>query len=149
MSATTGRPRAQTARQHLDDRYGFEDDRSFGQVVGDLVSHSQELLRGEIAFAKRELTDNVKQVGGAAAIGVAAWPFVLAAVVLLGVALALGLAAAMPAWLGFLIAGVVFLAIAAAFALVAKSRVKDARLAPTKAIDETKEDLTWIKAHSA
>ena len=149
MSATTGRPRPQTARQHLDERYGFEDDRSFGQVVGDLVSHTQELLRGEIAFAKREMTDNVKQVGSAAAIGVAAWPFVLAAVVLLGVALALGLAAAMPTWLGFLIAGVVFLAIAAAFALVAKSRVKDARLAPTKAIDETKEDLTWIKAHSA
>jgi len=143
------RPEPQTARQRLDARHGIDDDRSFGQIVGDLMSHSQELLRGEIAFAKRELTDNAKQVGGAAAIGVAAWPFLLAAVVLLGIALGFGLAEALAPWLAFLIAGVAFLAIAAAFALVAKARVKDAQLAPTKAIDDTKEDLAWIKAHSA
>jgi amino acid transporter len=106
-------------------------------------------MRGEIAFAKRELTDNAKQVGGAAAIGVAAWPFALSAVVLFGFALATGLAEVMPTWAAFLIAGVAFVAIAAVFALVAKSRVKQANLAPTKAIADTKEDLSWIRAHSA
>ncbi len=158
MSATAGRngssesvhrPEPRTARQRLDQRHGIEDERSFGQIVGDLVSHSQELMRGEIAFAKREVTDNAKQLGGAAAIGVAAWPFALSAVVLFGFALATGLAEVMPTWAAFLLAGVAFAAIAAALALVAKSRVKDAQLAPTKAIEDTKEDLSWIKAHSA
>jgi lipopolysaccharide export LptBFGC system permease protein LptF len=157
MSATAGRngsdrfqrPNTQTSRQYLDDRHGVEDDRSFGQIVGDLVSHSQELMRGEIAFAKREMAENAKQVGGAAAIGAIALPFALAAVTLLGIALGFGLAEVMRPWIAFLISGVVFLAIAGALALVAKSRAKDARLAPTKAINDTKEDLTWIKAHSA
>lgn len=158
MSATAGRngsaesfdrPAPKTSRQYLDERHGIEDDRSFGQVVGDLVSHSQELMRGEIAFAKREMADNAKQVGGAAAIGAGALPFALSAFTLLGIALGFGLAEVMRPWLAFLIAGVVYLAIAGALALVAKSRVKDAKLAPTKAIEDTKEDLTWIKAHSA
>lgn len=148
MAATAGQ-KPRTSRQYLDERHGLEDDRSFGQIVGDLVSHSQELMRGEIAFAKREVTDNVKQVGGAAAIGVAAWPFVLSAVVLFGFAIATGLAEVLPTWAAFLLAGVAYLVIAAVFALLAKSRVKDAKLAPTKAIQDTKEDLTWIKAHSA
>lgn len=158
MSATAGRngssetfdrPRPRSARQYLDERHGIEDERSFGEIVGDLVSHSQELMRGEIAFAKREVTDNAKQIGGAAAIGVAAWPFVLSAVVLLGFALATGLDEVMPTWAAFLLAGVAYLVIAGVFALVAKSRVKDAQLAPTKAIEDTKEDLSWIRAHSA
>jgi amino acid transporter len=106
-------------------------------------------MRGEIAFAKREMTDNVKQVGGAAAIGAGALPFALSAITLLGIALGFGLAEAMSPWLAFLIAGVAFLVIAGALALAAKSRVKHAQLAPTKAIEDTKEDLTWIKAHSA
>jgi Flp pilus assembly protein TadG len=55
----------------------------------------------------------------------------------------------MDTWVAFLLAGVVYLAIAGGLALTAKARVKDANLAPTKAIDETKEDLSWIKAHSA
>lgn len=138
-----------TARQRLDQRHGIEDERSFGTVVSDLVSHSQELLRGELAFAKREMTENAKQYGGAAAMGAAAWPFVLSAVVLLGLALGTGLSEWMPTWLGFLIAAVVYLAIAGGLALAAKSRVKDANLAPKMAIEETKEDLSWIKAHSA
>ncbi len=147
MAATA--PRPTTDRARLDARHGFEDDRSFGTVVSDLVSHTQELLRGEIAFAKREMTDNAKQYGTAAGMGVAAWPFVLGGVVLFGFALATGLAEVMPTWLGFLIAGVVWLAIAGGLALAAKSRVKDAQLAPKNAIEETKEDLAWIKAHSA
>jgi lipopolysaccharide export LptBFGC system permease protein LptF len=138
-----------TARQRLDQRHGVEDDRSLGTIVSDLVSHSQELMRGELAFAKREMADNAKQYGGAAAMGAAAWPFVLSAVVLLGFALATGLNEWMDTWVAFLLAGVVYLAIAGGLALTAKARVKDANLAPTKAIDETKEDLSWIKAHSA
>lgn len=139
--------RGRTSRQRLDQRHGIEDDRSIADIAGDLVSHTQELVRGELAFAKRELAENAKQVGGAAALGVGAWPFALSAVVLLGFALASGLATVLPGWAAFLIAGVVFAAIAAGLALVARSRVKDATLAPTKTIEDAKEDLTWIKAH--
>lgn len=152
MSATadghTTNMGGQTDRERIDARYGFEDDRSLGQVVGDLVSHSQQLMRGEIAFAKREMAENAKQVGGAAAVGVAAWPFVLTAVVLLGLAIASALANAMPNWAAFLVTAALYIVIAAGLALFAKSRVKDASLAPTHTIDHAKEDLTWIKAHT-
>lgn len=128
-------------------RTGYEDERSIGEIVGDLTSHSQELIRGEIAIAKSELVDNARQVGGAAAIGIAAWPFTLAAVVLLGFAVATGLGEAIPLWLGFLITAVLYGAIAAVLALTAKARMKDAKLAPTDSIESAKEDLTWIRTH--
>ena len=138
---------ATTERQRFDARHGFEDERPIGAVVGDLVSHTQQLIRGEVALAKREVKDGVKQVGVAAGIGIAAWPFALGAVILLGFALATGLAEAMPTWAGFLVAGALYIVIAAGLALVAKSRVKDAHVAPTHTIDSAKEDLTWIKHH--
>lgn len=136
-----------TERERFDARHGWDDDRSVGQIVGDLVSHTQELMRGELAFAKREVAESAKQVGGAAAIGAAAWPFVLSAVVLLGFAIANALAGAMPGWAAFLVTAALYVVIAAAFALVAKSRVQDAQLKPTKTIETAKEDLSWIKAH--
>lgn len=142
-------PATRTARQYMDNRHSVPDDnRSLGEIVGDLTSHSQELLRGEVALAKRELADNAKQLGGAAAVGAAALPFVQAAVVLFGIALGFGLAEALDAWLAFAISGVVFALVAGALVLVAKSRAKDAALAPSAAIEGAKEDLAWIKAHS-
>jgi len=53
----------------------------------------------------------------------------------------------MPAWAGFLVATVLFVAIAAVLALVAKSRVQDAQLAPKESIGTAKEDLAWIQQH--
>ena len=138
---------ATTERARFDARHGVEDDRSMGQVAGDLVSHVQQLIRGEVALAKREMADGVKQVGISAAIGVSAWPFALGAVLLLGFALATGLATAMPAWAGFLVAAAVYVVIAAALALFAKARVKDAQIAPTHTIETAKEDLSWIRQH--
>ena len=138
---------ATTERSRFDARHGYEDERSIGQVVGDLLGHTQQLIRGELALAKREMRDGVKQVGGAAALGGAALPFAFAAVVLLGCTIAFALAEAMPTWAGFLIATALFVAIAAILALVAKSRVQDAQLAPTESIETAKEDLSWITQH--
>ncbi|MCW2962027.1 MAG: hypothetical protein JWM90_2414 [Thermoleophilia bacterium] len=126
-----------------------EDERSIGQIVSDLASHTQELMRGEFALAKQEATTSAKQLGGAAAIGAAAWPFALATVILLGFAAAAGLDEALPAWASYLIVAAVFGAIAAAFALVARNRIQHAQIAPSGAINQTKEDLTWIKEHKA
>lgn len=125
-----------------------EEERSFGQIVGDLTTHTQDLIKGELAIAKRELADNAKQVGGAAAIGGVAVPFGFAAVGLLGMTIAFALAEAMPIWAGFLIATVLYLAIAGVCALVAKQRIAKANLAPTNSIESAKEDLTWIKQHA-
>lgn len=136
-----------TQRAQFDARHGVGDERSIGEVVGDLVTHSQQLLRGEVALAKREMADSAKQIGVAAGIGVAAWPFALGAVVLIGVAIGYALAEAMPLWAGFLVAGAIYVVIAAVLALVARSRVKDAQIAPTQTLDSAKEDLTWIQQH--
>ncbi|MCW2928534.1 MAG: phage holin family protein [Thermoleophilia bacterium] len=140
---------ARTSRQYMDARHSVPDDtRSLGEIVSDLTSHSQELLRGEVALAKRELADNAKQLGGAAAMGAAAVPFVQTALVLFGISLGFGLANVVDAWLAFLISGIVFALVAGGLAMAAKSRAKDASVAPTTAIDGAKEDLAWIKAHS-
>lgn len=147
MAATMNGAGTRTERERFDRRHGFDDERSVGEIVGDLVSHTQELLRGEIAFAKREMRDSARQVGGAAAIGAAAWPFALSAVVLLGFAIATGLAEAMPTWAAFLVTTAIYVLVAAALALVARARMRDAKVAPTQTIETAKEDLSWIKAH--
>jgi hypothetical protein len=144
--ATSTRP---YERDSLDARYGFEDERSMAGIATDLIGHIQQLVHGEIMLAKREMADGVKEVGVAAAIGAAAWPFALGAVLLLGLAFAAVLAEAMPVWVALLIATAVYAVIAGGLALLAKARFKKAEIAPTQSIESMKEDMSWISKHTS
>jgi F0F1-type ATP synthase assembly protein I len=125
------------------------DDRSFSDIVRDLTSHSSELVKGEIALAKREMTDNAKSMAAPIAMFVAAGVIGLVALFLLGHTLAWLLNNIMDAGLAYLVSALIFAAIAGVLAFVGKKRLEQASSpAPTDSIAKAKEDLTWIKSHA-
>lgn len=124
------------------------DDRSFGEVVRDLTKHVQELVKGEISLAKREMSDNAKSVARPVAMFAAAGVLGLVSLILLGHALAWALNNVMDAGLAYLVSTLVFVAVAGVLAYVGKRQLEDAHTAPTDSIEQAKEDLAWIKSHA-
>jgi F0F1-type ATP synthase assembly protein I len=124
------------------------DDRSFSEVIRDLTTHAQELVKGEVALAKREMADNAKSLAKPVAMFVAAALIGLVSLILLGHTLAWALNNIMDAGLAYLVASLVFVAIAGTLAFVGKKALEKAKVAPTESIEEAKEDLTWIKSHA-
>lgn len=97
--------------------------RSTKSLFGAIRDNVQGLINHEIAAAKRELLDGVKQqVSGAALLAVAALislPFIL----FLGTAAALALTLVLPAWLAWLCIAGVFLLIMLILLAVGKNRL--------------------------
>ena len=100
-----------------------EPDPTIGALVADLSQQTQELVRGEMALARAEITATVKHAGKGAGLFGGAGLVALYGVGAL-VAAAIGaLALAMPLWLSALIVGVVLLAVAGVVALLGKKQV--------------------------
>jgi uncharacterized membrane protein YqjE len=120
---------------------------SIGELVGDVTTHLQTIVRGEIELAKIELRSTIKNAG------VGAGMFAAAAVVLVFsltfgfFALAEGIAAAgLDRWLAFLIVFGAQLVLVIIFVLVGIKKVKSVR-APQRTISTTKETVAYLRDH--
>jgi Putative Actinobacterial Holin-X, holin superfamily III len=121
-------------------------ERTVGQLVVDATNEMSELVRHEIALAKAELADDVKQAGLGAGMFAAAAYFASVAFVLLCVAAGYALheGAGWPRWLSFLVVAVLLLVGAAVLALVGKGRVSKVK-APERTIETTKQTIAAAK----
>jgi len=120
-------------------------ERPFSEIVGDIVTHAQEIVRSEVRLAKTELKEEgVKaarasvMLAAGAFVGLYALGFILWAA-----AYALGLV--MPQWLAALIVGVVLAIAAGAMVMMGLSRFKTVEPVPDKAVGQVKEDVQWLK----
>lgn len=128
--------------------YGYTSrgERSMGDVLKDIISNVQEMVRSEIRLARVELRDEASHAAGAAKlIGIGAGLALLGAAFLL-VTVALLLALVMPAWLATLIVGAV-LGISG-FVMLQKGRADFAMPRPTKTIENVKENVEWMKSQT-
>lgn len=123
------------------------EDRSLGEVLSDLSTHGQALMRGEVLRVKRETKDSLKTHALGIGLGAGAAVMGLVAVILVGHTIAWALAEAMPQWAAYLITTALYVAAAAVLALKAKAALTARPVAPVKAINDTKEDLQWIQTH--
>ena len=122
------------------------DERSLGELFGDLSRETSTLVRQEVTLAKTELTQTATQVGKD--VGVLALGGAIAYAGLLGLlaALVLGLIAlGLPAWLSALIVGVVVAG--AGYALVRRglAALKAVSLAPRQTMETLTEDVSALK----
>jgi hypothetical protein len=122
------------------------DERSLGELFGDLSRETSTLVRQEVALARTELTQKATQAGKdvgflavGGAIAYAGLLAVIAAVILLLVAIGL------PAWLSALIVGAVVAG--AGYALVRRglTALKHEDLAPRQTLDTLKGDIDILK----
>jgi len=84
-----------------------KDDRSLGELFGDLAGQTGALVREEVALAKAELTQTATQAGKDIGVLVIGGAVAYAGLLALLAAVILALATVLPAWLAALIVGLV------------------------------------------
>jgi Flp pilus assembly protein TadB len=122
------------------------DDRSLGDLFGDLSRQLGTLIQKEIQLAKTEMTARVTTVGRDAAQMGAGGALANAARLIGLMALAFLLAELMNSfWLGFLIVAIVVGVIAAVLIQRGRAELQRTDLTPRQTIETNKEDAEWAK----
>jgi uncharacterized membrane protein YqjE len=126
--------------------YAFSErsaDRSAADLVRDIISNAQEMVRAEVKLAKAEFREEsaktlsgAKKMAIAAGAGLFALSFVLWSVATL-------LARVLPDWVATLLVGLALGAVAGV--LYSKARGEVQIPTPDKTIDNLKENAEWMK----
>jgi hypothetical protein len=122
------------------------DERSLGQLFGDLTRQLSTLVRQEIDLARTEVTTkagaasrDAAMIGIGGALAYAGLLALLAAVILILVQ------AGLDPWLSALIVGVVVAAIGGFLIMRGRDGLQKTELAPTRTIETLKDDAEWAK----
>ena len=122
------------------------EDRSLGQLFGDLSRQMGTLVQQEIALAKTEMTSRVTSVGRDAAMLGAGAALAHAALLIGLVTVALILAElGLQPWLAFLIVTLAVGAIAAVLIQRGREQLQHADVTPHETIQTIKDDAAWAK----
>ncbi len=131
------------------DRTPRQDDRSLGELMGQLTSDLSTLLRQELELAKLETKEEVQRAGRAGGIlGGAALAGLLTAVMV-----SFALAAFLDNWmhtaLAFLITGLLWASASAVLAARGRRQLRQVRPVPEQTMETLKEDLAWARAQNS
>lgn len=122
------------------------EDESVGSLVGRLTTHVSQLMQQELALAKAELRDEVKQAGKGAGMlagaGFAGWMLAIFASLTLMYLLEMG----MNITLAALIVSLLWAAVAAALFVMGRKQLKQVNPKPEQTVESLKEDKEWLKA---
>ena len=123
-----------------------KDDRSLGELFGDLARDMGVLVRQEVGLATTELTHKATSAGRQLAVlaigGLVAYAGLLAILA----AIIIGLATAgLPWWLAALVVGVVVALLGWVLVQRGLTALKHADLAPRETMQTLKEDTQWAK----
>ena len=124
----------------------IKDDRSLGELLGDLARESGVLVRQEIALARAEMSAKASAVGkdlGYLAVGgLIAYAGFLALVA----AIIIGLAAVgLPWWLSALIVGLVVAGIGYVLVQKGLTALRNEDLGPKHTVESLQENAQWAK----
>jgi xanthine/uracil permease len=122
------------------------DERSLGQLFGDLSRQLSTLVRQEIDLARTEVTTkagaasrDAAMLGAGGALAYSGLLVLLAAVVLLLIEVGL------DEWLSALIVGIVVLGVGGFLIMRGREGLQKADLAPKRTIETIKDDAEWAK----
>ena len=122
------------------------DDRSLGQLFGDLSRQLSTLIRQEITLARTEMTSRIGSAGrGAAMVGVGGAVAYAGLLVFLAAVALLLIEAGITPWLAVLIVAIVTLAIGGALAAYGRSEIARTDLTPRRTIETIQDDAEWAK----
>ena len=122
------------------------DDRSLGQLFGDLTRQLGTLVRQEVDLAKTELRTQATTIGRDAVMVGAGGALAYAALLigLVGIAILLADLGLTP-WLAFVVVAIVVGIVAALLIQQGRTRMQRTSLAPRETIQTLKEDAAWAK----
>jgi hypothetical protein len=121
------------------------EDRSIGQLLGDISDDLSRLFRQEVELAKAEIRQEAAKAGKAAGMlggaGLAGYMVVL----LLSFALVFGLGNVMDLGWAALIVAVIWAIAGAVLYATGKRRLKTVSPVPRQTVETLKEDAEWLK----
>lgn len=124
------------------------DERSLGDLFGDVMQDARTLISDEIALARNELSEKAslagKSIGFIAAGGFVMYAGFLAIIA----AIIVGISAWIPMWLSALIVGVAVAIIGYALVRMGLNGLKPEHLAPKQTADSIKETKEWAQAQT-
>lgn len=122
------------------------DDRSLGELFGDLVGQMGTLVRKEIELARTEMTDRASAAGRDAAMVGLGGALAYAGLLVILAAVVLGLIeAGLDPWIAALLVGVIVAAVGGALIARGRSSLARADLAPKRTIETLQDDAEWVK----
>lgn len=132
-------------REPPEDRY--RDDRSFGQLLRDLVDHVGRLVSNEGRLLKAELNQGVSKLAGGLVLVVFGALLGSAALLILLMAAVTALAQVMPAWAASLIVGGAVALVAIVLVLSGLNRLKAKTLVPDRTLASVSDDMRMAREH--
>lgn len=121
------------------------EERSVGELFGELADEMSTLVRQEIKLATTEMTQKANHAGKQATFIAIGGLLAVVSLITLAAALVLGLGKVVALWVSALIVGVVLAAIATAFVLKGVRSLQRMELAPRQTIETIKEDKSWVQ----
>lgn len=125
---------------------GVEDERSLGQIVGDLSTDLTTLVKQELELARTELKEEAAKAGKGAGMLGGAGVAGLLALILGSFALAYLLDNWMPVELAFLIVTLIWAIVGAVLAARGRKELKNANPQLPETQQTLKEDAAWVRA---
>jgi uncharacterized membrane protein YqjE len=125
---------------------GVEDERSLGQIVGDLSNDLTTLVKQELELARTELKEEAAKAGKGAGMLGGAGVAGLLTLILASFALAYLLDNWMPVELAFLIVTILWAIVGAVLAARGRKELKNANPQLPETQQTLKEDAAWVKA---
>jgi hypothetical protein len=122
------------------------DDRSLGELFGELSREFSQLMRQEVQLAKTELREEATKAGRAAGQLTGAAVAGHLCILLASLAAAWGLGEVIPIGFGLLIVAVVHGVVAAGLFARGRNEAKQIDLVPDETVETLKEDARWAKA---
>jgi uncharacterized membrane protein YqjE len=117
---------------------------SIADALQGLSQGLSSLVKGHLALARVELTEDLKRTAKETSMQLAGIPLLLAGYVLLFIALGALLALAMPVWVAFLICSLVNIGAGAALVAWGRRQVKKSRIQLSATKTELRRDREWF-----
>ena len=126
-----------------------QDQRSLGELFGDLARDTGTLVRQEVELAKVEMTRKAARVGKDLGFLVAGGAVAYAGFLALIAAIAIGLGQlGVPWWLATLLVALVVGGIGGILVMQGLNALKRETIVPERTVQTLKEDVEWAKAQT-
>ena len=127
-----------------------KDERSLGELLGELSRETGQLVRKEVELATTEMTAKASKAAAAAGVAAAGGALIHAGLLVLLAAIVIGLAQiGVSPWLSALIVAILTMVIGYALVNRGVQQIRRTSIAPAKAIDELKETAQWTTRQGA
>ena len=124
-----------------------QDNRSLGELFGDLAQNTGTLVRQEVELAKTEMTQKATRVGKDIGFLLAGGAVAYAGLLAILAAIAIGLGQlGVPWWIAALLVGVVVAGLGGFLVMRGLSALRQETAVPQQTIETLKEDAEWAKA---